>query len=1502
MQRATACSNKKYNNRREQYLAVLWAILDGIQLLCLVMGRTSGFAAGVTRPFLRWIDLYALFTQHEIVAFSARPYRPPFLSGGAGASGADGAQRTFWALFGITLFVLVSFLYYVLRLQKNKGREVQIWMSIAARGCLYGIYIPYLKVFGSTVHAAVAAGTLALFVLASLFFFLLFRHNHIHCPDWESRPHGRFHAAYALGRLLMVAASVVVAEESTIRGGFLGAGTYLALASCVLTSVGKRDDALRVLASSVAAALAGFAFAAAAAAVKFRYWQIGKLAAAQEVESLDPTEAELAVRVLLTEDDSPAAVQKAELMLRNALLQFPASAYVHIILAHVLKSFANNPNAASAEIRNGWRKEPAIDYRYELHSTKLFWERQAQVHAASGAGGAAADLFSSADAKRQPAHTCGPPQARTGHTRTIKLIRAFWLADIAQTAKEADQVYALLIKRPPPSARGASSAGAASRGRVRRNDKARAQLYFMKADEVEESESKTASLSASQSQSQSQSAGGGPSAKESASVSESASSGASSSALARKRAGNKELKMRANETRAVRRLFWGVVVGLLFLAALATAMFIAVKLLFVEYTQASQRLRFLSFQRRRVVAVNNMIRWMHLSALGNGAPLARAPCTPPPHGGFGYEDTGMPPSTTPALVEYWRQPDADIIKFFPGPPIYEIHERQSMWDAGNAIMIACRRISLMHPDNFRDLQKIKEVKFVFQNALFGILEELNVGAGLYEDEVMGVIEKAKWVLLAICCVSICTLISEALFVFRPSFKNVRITMRGVSDILSGIPRPLLKQVAKHYSKAHKRAQDEDGSDASASDGEEGGKSRRGSASSSSEAASGDEDSDGGRARSRSTRRLRLQRKKPAEEEAAGSDEEGGPDPKSDGDREGGAGEKKARKKHGGRKEKKRGASRRKQKKGKAAESDTGATSVTESEAEVKAAAAAAAVPVPPLPALKAGRRSRGGRRGAWRRPDAGADAGPLGSFTGSTGSRTGGSGAKAAHPKTPVSSVCPRRPGPPPPPRGPSGARRRQEELLALPDLMDAPYPEAGKGGKNGKAGGEERRAIVADLFPELRRPSAALERRPSVASGGMLRGGRPREPGRHDAGAGGGAGGEGLPAALRLAIGEEEDPKAALQLPPKAAPPAEEGAGKGKGRKKRGEGEDPEAEAAKSGKSEKKEKSSGSGSSSGDEAAKKKKKEREKKKGEEGESRGPDILDMLTRKYTIAFVSMRRFCRTGARQRASSQVIIGGIFIVNFIVCFVILDAGKGFAYEINLGGRRRSIAREVAFYARELYINDGIFLERQDIFERLQQKTELFKSIHQGLKFGDKEFQVTGANGRNKALDTIMYDSECLRLQQSKCTPDRVEDMQLVVNGLDALVMGVVDIVTMIMQETAPDLLLTGKEDPSIVRKNNYNNLNSKQLNLMMEIDEGDLDDGLNQAVGAIVTEAVASMAALILSFVVIFLMVLYVYLFAPMLARLGEETGRAGQILKMCVHLHSYFVGINGDNEDD
>eukprot|EP00741_Cyanophora_paradoxa_P000768 tig00000058_g740.t1 len=484
-------------------------------------------------------------------------------------------------------------------------------------------------------------------------------------------------------------------------------------------------------------------------------------------------------------------------MYRSAVQQFPDSAYLQLQLAHFLKAFCNNANAAHAELKLGWRREPALDLRYELHSTLLFWERQTALYNA-GQSTAASDLFNSADAKKQYEN------ARQGHTRTLKLTRAFWialtkknlhvvgalddvprkLADIAAAATATEATYLALIKRFSNSKILLRSYGAFLEQCM--NDKPRAQLYYMKADEVEENESKTASLSASQSQSQSQSqsaGGGGAGGAQSASESQSASSGASSSAAAKKRAANKELRLKASETKAVKRLFWGVVVGLLLLAGLGTAMFVAVKLLFGEFTFANDRLRFNSYQRRRVVAVNNMVRWMHLGAHSNDTALftkwakeigIRSRDFSKDHRGlyFGYDDLGMPPASSPAIVNWWKEPSVKIRKYFPGPPLYQTEESMSIWDAGNAIMLACRRISLTSLDNFREISSNKEVRFVFENcachfpSMFGILDSMNEGALIYEDEVMGVISKAQWVLLAICVVSVLTLVSEALFVFR----------------------------------------------------------------------------------------------------------------------------------------------------------------------------------------------------------------------------------------------------------------------------------------------------------------------------------------------------------------------------------------------------------------------------------------------------------------------------------------------------------------------------------------------------------------------------------------------------------------------------------------------------------------------------------------------------------------------------------------------------------------
>eukprot|EP00741_Cyanophora_paradoxa_P000769 tig00000058_g741.t1 len=347
----TEITTKKYKNRREQVLAVLWAIVDGIQFISLVIGRTSGFDPQTTKGLLGIIDLHILFTQHSWESYN----------------------RVFWAYFVLIVFSAVSFLYYLYRQRRNKGREVQIWFSIATRAVLYGLFawagraaeslhVPCLKLFASvfacgqddflpgasgsaglfvcldlqwTVYAAISGGCLALLLGVAVPLFFLFRHNHIGCPDYESRPHGRFHGPYTLARVAAVAVAVVVPNESTIaslillacsagslylliillpsyrsffnyaRGGMLSAASLLALASCALTSVGRPGEPARALGSAVSLALAPLAFAVGVGVVHVRYWLLRRAGSGPDplsVEYRNPYEAELAVRLLLQRD------------------------------------------------------------------------------------------------------------------------------------------------------------------------------------------------------------------------------------------------------------------------------------------------------------------------------------------------------------------------------------------------------------------------------------------------------------------------------------------------------------------------------------------------------------------------------------------------------------------------------------------------------------------------------------------------------------------------------------------------------------------------------------------------------------------------------------------------------------------------------------------------------------------------------------------------------------------------------------------------------------------------------------------------------------------------------------------------------------------------------------------------------------------------------------------------------------------------------------------------
>eukprot|EP00741_Cyanophora_paradoxa_P016702 tig00020938_g16131.t1 len=136
----------------------------------------------------------------------------------------------------------------------------------------------------------------------------------------------------------------------------------------------------------------------------------------------------------------------------------------------------------------------------------------------------------------------------------------------------------------------------------------------------------------------------------------------------------------------------------------------------------------------------------------------------------------------------------------------------------------------------------------------------------------------------------------------------------------------------------------------------------------------------------------------------------------------------------------------------------------------------------------------------------------------------------------------------------------------------------------------------------------------------------------------------------------------------------------------------------------------------------------------------------------------------------------------------------------------------------------------------------------------------------------------------------------------------------------DLAPDLHLTGKEDaamyPQGAKKAVYTGVdNVKNLRIMTQVDAADLDEGLASAATLLNEEALATMGvvelleALILVFNTCFLLLLYVYLFSPMLNRLREESGRTGQILRMlpkdvvlkCRHLHVYYVGIADDESD-
>eukprot|EP00741_Cyanophora_paradoxa_P005082 tig00000857_g4924.t1 len=133
---------------------------------------------------------------------------------------------------------------------------------------------------------------------------------------------------------------------------------------------------------------------------------------------------------------------------------------------------------------------------------------------------------------------------------------------------------------------------------------------------------------------------------------------------------------------------------------------------------------------------------------------------------------------------------------------------------------------------------------------------------------------------------------------------------------------------------------------------------------------------------------------------------------------------------------------------------------------------------------------------------------------------------------------------------------------------------------------------------------------------------------------------------------------------------------------------------------------------------------------------------------------------------------LVGLIAMANFLTCFLAIQVGKYISSEINTGGRRRYTAREVSFFARELALADGAFMPKPLIAWRLQSDLAFLRKIHEGLKYGDKDFNTPGSSLRYQPMEDLFYKPGCILLDQKLCANRQSVDPARTGIGFDPLV----------------------------------------------------------------------------------------------------------------------------------
>mmetsp|Transcript_41164 Transcript_41164/g.66750 ORF Transcript_41164/g.66750 Transcript_41164/m.66750 type:complete len:1546 (-) Transcript_41164:720-5357(-) len=283
--------------------------------------------------------------------------------------------------------------------------------------------------------------------------------------------------------------------------------------------------------------------------------------------------------------------------------------------------------------------------------------------------------------------------------------------------------------------------------------------------------------------------------------------------------------------------------------------------------------------------------------------------------------------------------------------------------------------------------------------------------------------------------------------------------------------------------------------------------------------------------------------------------------------------------------------------------------------------------------------------------------------------------------------------------------------------------------------------------------------------------------------------------------------------------------------------------------------------------------------------SASDSVLKVLTRKYMLAFL------------------LIAIAAAANLAVCYVFMDAGGRFASEIALAGELRVTVREMTLWIREGYINDNVLGEQDVIWKKAAELEDSLKMLQRSLMFGNSSMGLTGFVNRYPPQDNLWFSDGCLHIDgPAACKNQTRLEQSTYGHGLSSVMSYFIDqAVSSIAQGKCPQASCGPLTRDRLE--------NSTALMELEKVADDYVDQSLKKSVDYLVEETLINVATvnmvetIILSFNIVFLGSLYVFLFHPMLIRLDSESGRTTQLLLMyprsivldIPYLCSYFVKI-------